>query len=195
MDTDAQMLQQAAGLLAQQFAGSGKSLSGQEPAMMRFLQERLGIDEVAADRVVKQVIELGLVGRPRDAMAPDTEEDEGDVAATGVAGTGPVVSMEGTSTGQGVGPVITTAAPALAMGAVNSPANVGALGGLGAGAGPAIAADEAARGDDRDADGNMVGTADADRRAAENRSGATMGQLGDTTVEPVDTERSTNPGR
>ena len=194
MDTDAQMLQQAAGLLAQQFASSGKSLTGQEPAMMRFLQERMGIDEVAADRVVKQVIELGLVGRPRDAMAPASDEDEDDVAATGAAGTGPVISTQGTATGQGVGPVITTAAPALAMGAVNSPANVGALGGLGAGAGPAIAANEAARGDERDADGNMVGTADANRRAAENRSGATMGQLGDTTIEPVDTERANNQG-
>jgi hypothetical protein len=194
MDTDAQMLQQAAGLLAQQFGGGGKSLSGQEPAMMRFLQERLGIDEVAADRVVKQVIELGLLGRPRDAMAPDTDEDEDDVAATGVAGTGPVVSMEGTATGQGVGPVITTAAPALAMGAVNSPANVGLMGGMGAGAGPAIAANEAARGDERDTDGAMAGTADANRRAAENRSGATMGQLGDTTIEPVDTERANEQG-
>jgi len=189
MDTDAQMLQQAAGLLAQQFAGSGKSLAGQEPAMMRFLQERMGMDEVTSDRVVKQVIELGLVGRPRDAMAPDTDQDEDDVAATGVAGTGPVISTQGTATGQGVGPVITTAAPALAMGAVNSPANVGALGGLGAGAGPAIAANEAARGDDRDADGPMPGTEDAARRAAEDRSGATMGQLGDTAVEPVETER------
>jgi hypothetical protein len=40
----------------------------------------------------------------------------------------------------------------------------------------------------------MAGTADANRRAAENRSGATMGQLGDTTIEPVDTERANDQG-
>jgi hypothetical protein len=174
MDTNAQALEQALAVLREQFQGQlAGGMKGGLVAMRQALQTRMGIDELEADRVVKKLAETG---RLRYVGGEATDDDEVNVMRTG---TGPALIIPGTTAAQGGGPVAVPATTALAMGAINNPQGV--VGGPVTGSAAAAAAgDEAHVLAPRD-------TTVADQtpaKVAENLSGATMGNLADTNVEP-----------
>src|SRR5689334_18589120 len=113
MDNDATVLQNALAVLRQHY---GEQLTGSrrttEAQMRHTLQEQLGLDELAADRVLKQLSQTGR-------LVYMGNRDVG--TEPGTSTTGPVISMPLTSTNTGAEPLITTATPALAMGTVNDP--------------------------------------------------------------------------
>jgi hypothetical protein len=180
MDTDARALETALATLQQQYGNQFKGSMDSAQAQMRHtLEEKMGIDELSADRLVKKLIETG---RLRYNV---TNRDEDPNITTD---TGPVIPVVGTTEAQGAGPVTVAATPAIgtvgAMTEMNSATNTtGGPGGnpvmLGAIA-AATANEEDILGGDK-ADPYMPDP--GSRAARENREGATMGQLGDTNVE------------
>ncbi|MDQ2806901.1 MAG: hypothetical protein M3Z04_08320 [Chloroflexota bacterium] len=166
MDTDATVLEQALGILRTQFNGRvAGSLRDGQVTMRKAVEAQLGIDELAADRIVKKLSETGRV----QYVGGETDTDP-----TAGGGTGPILTMPGT-TSSGMGPMTLPTTAALSLGAINNPAGVvgGPVTGVAAAAAPPANAEEGGLG------GSNVGNA----QAAEDRSGATMGQLGDTNVE------------
>jgi len=170
MDTDATVLEQALGALRAQFNGRvAGSLREGQVAMRKAVEARLGIGELDADRIVKKLSETGRV-QYMGGEAP------ADLTAGG--GAGPILTMPGTTSSAGLGPVTLPTTAALSLGAINNPA--GGIGGPVTGvAAAAAAADAPANAEE----GGLGGSRVAAAQAAEDRSGATMGQLGDTNVE------------
>ncbi len=170
MDTDATVLEQALGVLRTQFNGRvAGSLRDGQVTMRKAVEAQLGIDELAADRIVKKLSETGRV----QYIGGETDTDP-----TAGGGTGPILTMPGTTTSSGIGPMTLPTTAALSLGTINNPAGV--VGGPITGVAAAAAADAPlANAEEGGLGGSNVGNA----RAAENRSGATMGQLGDTNVE------------
>lgn len=173
MDTNAQALEQALGVLREQFQGQlAGGMKGGLVTMRQALQTRLGIDELEADRVVKKLAETG---RLRYMGGAATDDDAVNVMGTA---TGPALIIPGTTAAQGGGPVAVPATTALAMGAINNPQGV--VGGPVTGSAAAAATDDEA---------HVLAPRDtsvADRtpaKVAENQSGGTMGNLADTNVE------------
>ena len=169
MDTDATVLEQALGALRAQFHGRvAGSLRDGQVAMRKAVEARLGIDELAADRIVKKLSETGRVQYMGGAAFADP---------TAGGGAGPILTMPGTTSSAGLGPVTLPTSAALSLGAINNP--TGVIGGPVTGVAAAAAADAPANA----AEGGLGGSHVAAAQAAEDRSGATMGQLGDTNVE------------
>ena len=170
MDTDATVLEQALGVLREQFNGRvAGSLRDGQVTMRKAVEARLGLDELAADRIVKKLSETGRVQYVGGA-------DDSDPTAGG--GAGPILTMPGTTSSAGLGPVTVPVTAALSLGAINNPAGV--VGGPVTGVAAAAAADAPLA---TAQEGGLGGSNVAAAQAAENRSGATMGQLGDTNVE------------
>jgi len=170
MDTDATTLQNALSTLRQQH---GEQLAGPrrrtEAQMRQTLQQHLGLDELAADRVVKKLYETGrlvYVGSADSGTEPGTST------------TGPVISMPNTQSADGTMPLRTAASPAMIMGLVDQPGG----GDIAASAVGAAAADVPMTGAGAVSRDPIRG-GDTGRAVAENNSGATMGQLADTAVE------------
>src|SRR5689334_1183005 len=91
MDTDAQTLETALGVLRQQFGNRlAGSIGDTQVQMRQALEQQMGVNEVAGDRLVKQLTHLG-----RLVYRGGTGEDDGDAG-----GTGPVISMPGATSGQ-----------------------------------------------------------------------------------------------
>jgi len=173
MDTDAQALNQALGVLRQQFGNRlAGSIGDTQAQMLRALQQQMGVNEVAADRLVKELTHLGRLTYHG--------ENRGDTDDTG---TGPVISMPGAATGQG-GEEFVVPAPGPA-GAVGP--DVASPGGAvpPAAANTAVSAVMPTTGTGMAGFvpmGTAPGPGEANRATAENREGATMGELGDTNV-------------
>src|SRR5690349_12608595 len=104
MEQDAQTLESAIAALQQRF---GTQLSGpmdRTQAQMRAaLSEQMGVDDLQADRIVKKLTEVGRLRYGGAGMDDDTVVP---------AGTGPVISMPGTTTAQS-GEQIVVAPPML----------------------------------------------------------------------------------
>jgi hypothetical protein len=170
MDSDATALQNALAVLRQDY---GQRLAGPrratEARMRHTLEQRMGLDELMADRVVKKLYETGQLAYIGSA-------DSG--TEPGTSTTGPVISMPNTQSADGGTPFRTTASPALIMGVVNDP------GGGDVPAAPlgADAADVALTGAGAVSRDPIRG-GDTGRAVAENNEGATLGQLADTNVE------------
>src|SRR5690242_16714174 len=177
MDSDARALETALATLQQQYGGQFKgSMQGAQAQMRHTLEEKMGIDELSADRLVKKLIET------RRLRYNVTDQDE-DANVT--SDTGPMIPVVGTTQAQGAGPVTVGATPAIsAVGAMSGATNTTG----GPGGNPVMIGAIAAATADQD---NLLG-GDKDnpnmpdpgsRADRENREGATMGQLGDTNVE------------
>lgn len=175
MDTDAQALDRALGVLHQQYGDRlAGSIGDTQAQMLRTLQQQMGVDEVVADRLVKELTHLGRLTY-RGGNGGDGDD----------AGTGPVISMPGTTTGQSgeefvvpaaglagaagpdvasppVGAAVAPAAVNSSMSAVTPTTGTGMAGMV--------------------PTGTSVSPSEANRATAENREGATMGQLSDTNV-------------
>lgn len=173
MDTDATVLEQALGVLREQFNGqvAGSFRDGQV-TMRKAVEARLGLDELAADRVVKKLSETGRM----QYVGGTTDSDP-----TAGGGAGPILTMPGTTSSEGLGPLTMSTTAALSLGAINNPAGV--IGGPVTGVAAAAAADAPLANAE---EGGLGGSNVDSARAAEDRSGATMGQLGDTNVEGPD---------
>lgn len=179
MDTDARALATALTTLQQQYGSQFKGSMDHAQAQMRHtLEDKMGIDELSADRLVKKLIETGRLRY----NVTDQDED-----ANITTDTGPMIPVVG-SEAQGPGPVTVPATPAIgtvgAMSEANSAANTaGGPGGnpvmLGAIA-AATADQENILGGDKE---NPYMPDPGSRADRENREGPTMGQLGDTNVE------------
>jgi hypothetical protein len=172
MDNDATTLQDALAVLRRHYGDRVTGAQRSTEAQMRHtLQEQMGLDELAADRVLKQLSQTGRV----------VYMGSRDVGSEpGTSTTGPVISMPLTSTNTSAEPLITTAAPALAMGSVNDPGG----GAVDASLSGAASSDVALTGAGA-VSADPVRGGDVGRAVAENNSGATMGQLADTSVEPA----------
>jgi len=178
MDTDANVLNNALAILRQQFgqqvAGAQKQGLGQ---MRQAVAQQLGLDDVAADRVVKK---LAQTGRLRYVMTGDADDD-----VTGTTPVGPVASLPGVYTGStgGTGQMVVPAAQGLAAAEVLG--DIPTDGGIVRGAEPDVgtARSATAAGEQRDA-GEPLGPADLSWRIGENQEGVTAGgQLADTNAE------------
>ncbi len=178
MDTDATVLEQALGVLREQFNGRVVgSLRDGQGTMRKALETRLSVNELDADRIVKKLSETGRL----QYIGGETDNDPNRGG-----GPGPVLTMPGTTSSEGLGPITLPTTAALSLGAINNPAGV--VGGPVTGVAAAAAAENAeARADE----GGLGGSNVARAQAAEDRSGATMGQLGDTNVEGPRPENAT----
>jgi len=192
MDTDAQTLETALGVLRQQFGNRLAGSIGDTQVQMRHvLEQQMGVDEVAGDRLVKQLTHLG-----RLVYHGGTDGDDRDAE-----GTGPVISMPGVTTGQSgeafavPTPNLTSAAgpdmPSPSLGGVTAPVAINSgmsavtpttgmgmvgLVPLGGGVESTAATEDVAP------VGTAISPGEANRATMENREGATMGQLADTNV-------------
>ncbi|HUS15431.1 MAG TPA: hypothetical protein VM536_10490 [Chloroflexia bacterium] len=177
MDTNANTLEQALGAIRSQFGNRLQaSLRDGQVQMRRLVEQQLGLDELSADRVVKRLAETG-----RLTYAGGSGGGGGEVLRAPIGGAGralgdpavpPVAAMPGNSVAQTGGPLLVPLAPAVADGATHNAS--GERGGLVPGLNDEVDA------------GNAEGGAGG-RSAAEESSGATMGQLADTSVESEET--------
>lgn len=125
MDSDATTLQNAVDLLRQRY---GERLPGSqvdaEAQMRRTLEQQMGLDMLAADRVLKR---LCLSGQLAYVDSAGTGTEAGTDAGTGAVddseanttATGPVISMPLTQSADVGQPLITSASPAMLMGITN----------------------------------------------------------------------------
>ena len=180
MDSDARALETALATLQQQYGGQFKgSMQGAQAQMRHTLEDKMGIDELSADRLVKKLIETGRLRY----NVTDRDED-----ANVTTDTGPVIPVVGTTQAQGAGPVTVPATPAIGTVGAMSEANTSTNTTGGPGGNPvmigAIAAATANQEDILGGDNPDPYMPDPGSRGdRENREGATMGQLGDTNVE------------
>lgn len=174
MDTDAAALQNALGVLQQQFGGQLAGPVRKTQAQMRqALEEQLGLDELAADRLVKKLAETGRLVYIGADQVPDGESTP--------AGSGALFDVPGALTPSGEERVVaagTTAGVEATLSGINTVS--GAIGGTM----PAVQTGLAgARTQYRDAANLYANPSEAGARLAENREGATMGELGDTNIQ------------
>ncbi len=105
-------LESALGVLRQHYdsklAGSRERTEAQ---MRHTLKEQLGLGETAAGQLLRQLCDTGRL----QYVAGTGQAVEQDESST----TGPVISMPGTQSGGGGGELITTASPAMILGAVD----------------------------------------------------------------------------
>jgi hypothetical protein len=177
MDNDARALETALATLQQEHGSQFKGgMQGAQAQMRHTLEEKMGIDELSADRLVKKLIETG-----RLRYHVTDQDEDADITSD----TGPMIPVVGTTEAQGAGPVTVAATPAIgAVGAMSGATNTTG----GPGGNPVMLGAIAAATADQ---GNVLGGAKEDpympdpgsRGDRENREGATMGQLGDTNVE------------
>lgn len=164
-EKNAATLEQALAILREQY---GAQIAGPERetqvSMRKLLEQKMGLDESNADRVVKKLCETGKL----TYVGTDTGGGAGVMAAVPGATTTPDQGTADVPAG-----IITT-------GALNSP--IGTFGSTATGAGAAALASisDSARLDSR-REPVLGGT--ASREQSENREGATMGELADTNVE------------
>ncbi|MBF6611703.1 MAG: hypothetical protein IVW55_01065 [Chloroflexi bacterium] len=111
MHSDA-TLESALGVLRQHYdsklAGSRERTEAQ---MRHTLREQLGLDETSAAQLLRQLCDTGRL----QYVVGTGQTVEKDASST----TGPVISMPGTQSGGGGGELITTASPAMILGAVD----------------------------------------------------------------------------
>jgi len=174
MDTDAATLQNALGVLQQQFGGQLAGPVRKTQAQMRqTLEQRLGLDELAADRLVKKLTETGRLVYMGADQVPGGDSTP--------AGSGALFDLPGALTPSGEERVVaagTTAGVEAALSGINTVS--GAIGGTM----PAVQSGlVGARTEYRDDAGLYANPPDASARLAENQEGATMGELGDTNVQ------------
>jgi len=190
MDVNPQELEAAAAVLRQQFGNRLEgSLEHTQVQMRRALEQALGLDEVAADRLVKQLTHTGRLvyqggtGDVDDAgtglMAPlpgtvaNADGDPRVVPPPGIGGAaGP--DMAGPTAGM-------VTAPATA----NTSLAAAPMMGVGLGGVAPLGRDRRSTPDTEDVApiGETISPREADRAYAENREGATVGgQLADTNV-------------
>lgn len=175
MDMDVQALNQALNVLRQRFGDRlAGSITDAQAQMRRTLEQQMGIDEIASDRLVKELTHIGQLVYHGSGAADDD---------TVVAGTGPVISLPGVTEGQS-GEQFVVRGPSLVSGAGPDQSGVAPTATIPAPASSAVAATPttgtAMAGVVPVADRYAPG--DAARATAENREGATMGEIGDTNV-------------
>lgn len=118
MDSDETTLQNALDVLRQHY---GERLVGPqqsaEAQMRHTLEEQMGLDMLAADRVLTRLCLSGRLSYV-DSTNTDTVVGTGttDTAEPGTTATGPVISMPLTQSADGGQPLITTASPGMLMG-------------------------------------------------------------------------------
>jgi len=181
MDVNTQELEAAAAVLRQQFGNRlAGSLDDTQAQMRRALEQALGADEVASDRLVKQLTHTGRL------VYHGGSDDAYDTTAGAASGDAPFVGPAGMLAGsQGPDMASPVTGMAVAPAAVNS--SVSAMPTTGAGL-AGVAPLGVARGSAEAAEGGagVGGTFSAgqgNRMDAENREGATAGgQLADTNV-------------
>ncbi len=180
MDTDARALQTALNTLRQQYGDRLEgSLGDTQDDLRRTLEQQIGADPATADRLVKKLTESGRLR----FVTEDVDDED-----TGVPATGPVLAIPGTTTAQSgeefvvpapvIGTAVNRGGGLVAESAVAPNPDSGAAGVVPFGGGvmstPATA--EIAP------PGTPISPEESARAAAEDREGATMGQLGDTGV-------------
>jgi len=185
MDVNTQELEAAAAVLRQQFGNRLEgSLDSTQAQMRRALEQSLGVDEVASDRLVKQLTHTGrLVYRGGDNM--DDASGEAGFLAGPDTGLGMIATPNMTG---GAGPDVAGAGAGqvgVPVAAANSAVTVTPTLGAGLAGTAPHGIDQRSTADTEDAApiGAGISPGESNRAYAENRTGATAGgQLADTNV-------------
>ena len=188
MDSDARALQTALNTLRQQHGDRlDGALGDTQDTLRRTLQQQMGVDAAAADRLVKKLSEDGQLR----FVTEDVDDED-----TGVPATGPVIAIPGTTTAQSgeefvvPAPVTATEVSPGGLSTRHEPAGTGlvvesaAVPNPDSGAARVVPFGGGVMSTPATAEiappGTPISPEESARAVAEDREGATMGQLGDT---------------